>query len=161
MILVHIADLYFGSHVSEQQQEIDNCFQILNMKQAASLNKAANHPSVADALQMQPNFRWSHMLLIRADAMWPGAKAFHYSELIFILLLPNLPQSWQIYCTAAKLEYGNLLIFLSFIFQLCFGRWGLPLTKGPGQGPVYPHHRGKWSWENWWELINGWTSERS
>lgn len=43
----------------------------------------------------------------------------------------------------------NVEAFGFVLLQLRFGRRGLPLAEGPGQGPVHSHHRGERSWENW------------
>lgn len=53
--------------------------QIPNMNQPVLLNKAPS-PSHVGVPQMQPNFQYSHMVLIRRDAIQPSTQADFLSD---------------------------------------------------------------------------------
>lgn len=59
-------------------------------------------------LQIQPNFQYSHMLLIRVDAMQPGTAVYHFPELLSPLLPFDHPQ--------VMLENVQQMLFTQQIF---------------------------------------------
>ncbi len=81
---------------------------------------------------------------------WTIFWSFFFFQPIISTHPGKLPQNKEIMLLKACVFNVKAYDFVLFFLQLCFGRWGLPFTEGPGQGPVHPHHRGERGWEDRW-----------